>query len=310
MDRVKLPLGSITLLSIAVLLCCCATPSPPSASTDEFAEYFGMAKPGLSPQLFAPGILPPEGGVMHSAPSFSPDGTEVYFSLYFADEDPRVDVIMFLQWEGGSWSSAQVAAFSGQFNDNWPWFSQDGNRIYFSSKRPHEGEGEVAEEYGLWFVERRESGWASPRRISSPADFDRDEGTIYVAASLPGGYGDMDIYRLEYLDGTYSMPQNLGPAVNTNAEEYGPCVAPDGSYLIFTRFEQAGEPRVDLYVSLRKGDGTWSEAQNMGDRMGAFRGGRFAGLSLDGRYLFFVAQGGEAIYWVDARAVEQFGPAE
>ena len=120
----------------------------------------------------------------------------------------------------------------------------------------------------------------------------------------------MDIYRLEYTNGTYSMPENLGPAVNSDAEEYGPCVASDGSYLIFARFSETGERRVDLYVSFSKEDGTWSEAQNMGDSIGAFQGGRFPAHSPDGRYLFFVAEGGKTVHWVDASIVEQFRPID
>jgi hypothetical protein len=310
MGRAKLPWAVVTLVGIAVLLCCCSTSSPPSTSSpDEFAEYFGMAPPGLTPELFAPGMLPPEGGVAHSFPAFSQDGSEAYFSTYFPDQEPRVDVIMFLEWQGGEWGSAQVAPFSGEFNDNWPWFAQDGNRLYFSSQRPGKGGGD-AEEYGLWYVDRAESGWSAPRQIATPADFDRDEGPIYVAAVFPGGFGDMDIYGLEYVDGAYRMPENLGPTVNTDAEEYGPCVAQDGSYLVFTRYEEAGERSVDLYVSFRQEDGTWTEAQNMGESIEAFRGGRFPGLSPEGSYLFFVAEGGEAIYWVDTEVVDLFRPEE
>jgi hypothetical protein len=310
MDSVRLPLVTLAFLSILVLVCCCCAPSTPPASTDEVEEYFGMAAPGLAPELFAPSLLPPEGVVMHSSPAFSPNGTEVYFSAFFADQEPRVDVILFMEWKGDSWSAPQTAAFSGQFNDNWPWFSRDGKRIYFSSRRPPEGEGQAAEQDGLWYVERSTGGWSSPRHVATPADFGRDEGPVYVAAALPGGYGDMDIYRLEFIDGTYSMPENLGTAVNTAAEEYGPCAAPDEAFVVFTRFEQAPEPRVDLYVSFWQADGTWSAAQDMGEDIEAFRGGRFPALSPDGRYLFFVAEGGEAIHWVDAEVVERFRPGD
>lgn len=309
MNRVRILLVGITLLSLAVLLSFCGAPSPAPAASDRSTEYFGSARPSLSPELFALGILPPEGRVMHSFPAFSPDGTEVYFSAYSPDQQPRVDAIMFLAWQGDGWGGAQVAPFSGEVNDNWPWFSPDGNRLYFSSQRSPDG-GAALEEYGLWYVERAGAGWSSPRHVASPADFGRDEGPVYVAAVLPGGYGDMDIYRLEYVDGAYTMPENLGPAVNTGAEEYGPCAAPDGSYLVFVRYDEAAARKVDLYVSFRQSDGTWTGARNMGDRIEAFRGGRFPGLSPDGRYLFFVAEGGEAVQWVDAGVVEQFRPAE
>jgi hypothetical protein len=120
----------------------------------------------------------------------------------------------------------------------------------------------------------------------------------------------MDIYGLDYVDDTYAMPENLGPGVNTAAEEYGPCAAPDGSYVVFTRFEQAPEPSVGLYATLWQADGTLSEAQNMGDHIAACQGARFPALSPDGGYLFFVAEGGEAIYWVGAKVIEQFRPGD
>jgi len=306
--RVKLPLVTIAVLSAVALLCCCGTQSPAADSSGGFAEYFGMPQPGLTPQPFAPDVFPPDGAVMHSAPAFSSDGTEVYFSAYFPDQDPRLDVIMSLEREGDRWSSPHTAAFSGQFNDDWPWFSPDGDRIYFSSQRPQGAEDGAAGQDGLWYVELGEGVWSSPTPIVSPADFGRDEGPIYVAAAVPGGYGDMDIYRLEYVDGSYSMPQNLGPAVNTEAEEYGPCAPRDEGYVVFTRFEQAAERSVGLYVSFRLEDGTWSEAQDMGSSIAAFQGARFPALSPDGKYLFFVLEGGESVYWVDAGVVEQFRP--
>jgi hypothetical protein len=187
-------------------------------------------------------------------------------------------------------------------------FSPDGQRLYFSSQRPPDGGSEATGEYGLWYVERAEGGWSEAQHIAAPGDLRWDEGPIYVAANLPGGYGDMDIYRLQYEDGHYGMPESLGPTVNTAAEEYAPCGAPDGSYVVFTRFEQAEGAQVGLYVTFRADDGSWSEAQDMDASVAAFEGARFPGLSPDGRYLFFVPEGGEAVHWVDAGVLEQFRP--
>ena len=307
MGQRKIPWFLFTLVGTVLFLSGCSTAAPTS-SPDEAPAYFGMKSPGPAPELFAPGLLPPDGALMHSSPSFSPDGTEVYFSAFFPAEQPRIDVIMFMEWDDEGWGSAQIADFSGEYNDNWPWFSPDGQRLYFSSQRPLEAGGESAADYGLWYVERQASGWSAPRQIASPQDFGRDEGTLFLAANLPGGYGDLDIYQLEFQDGTYSLPHNLGPIVNTLAEEYGPCAAPDRSFLIFTRFDETQEQKTDLYVTFQRAKDTWTEPQNMGAGMPAFQGGRFPGLSPDGDYIFYVDEGGKAVYWVAASVMEEFSP--
>lgn len=292
------------LLSLLLLpLCGCQSASSPTPSPVKLTAYLDMAEPGPSPVTFAPGLLPPENMVMHSYPAFAPDLTELYFSAY-SSKSPRLDAIMFMKKGGNGWGPAEVAPFSGEFNDNWPWFSPDGQRLYFTSDRPPPG-GETQD--GLWVVERTSAGWSSPRPIQTPADFGRDEGTLYVSADLPGGFGDLDIYRLAYQGDSYAMPENLGQAINTPAEEYGPSVPASERFMVFARFVQdAAERQVDLYVAFRRQDGTWTQALNMSATDEAFGDARFPGLSPDGEYLFFVPGGGQSVQWVEASVVERF----
>lgn len=299
----------LVVLALVPLLLggCSPTPTAAAPPTPAFAPYFGQEPPGLTPEVFAAGILPPDGLVMHSAPAFSPDGSVVFFSAYDPGVQPRLDRILFLAWDGSQWSEPQVAPFSGTYPDNWPWFSPDGQRLYFTSERPL-ADGDVAAD-GLWAVERQSDGWSPARPITSPDDFRHDDSPVYVAANLPGGYGDLDIYRLVYELSSYSMPENLGPEVNTAAEEYAPCTGRGEVYLLFNRFEQAaGGSTVDLYVSFRQEDGSWTPAQNVGDIASDLREARFPGLSPDGQILFLIPSGGDTVLWVDAGWVEQFRP--
>jgi hypothetical protein len=275
-----------------------ARPTQPAGEAATAAPPDGQ-QPGTTPQAFAPEILPPDGHLMHSSPALSPDGTELFFSAYDPTRRPRLDVIMRSALEAGVWSEPRVAPFSGQHADNWPRFSRDGDRLYFSSRRPPAGTTTPVTDYGLWYVDRTEAGWASPRQVTVPADFGRDQGPIHVAAALPGGFGDLDIYRLDHVDGSYRQPENLGPTVNTAAQEYSPAVASDGSFLVFARFEDDDQGRrVGLLVSFRNGHGTWSEATDMGARVEAFRDARFPALCPDDSCLFFIPSGGEAVSWV------------
>jgi len=62
-----------------------------------------------------------------------------------------------------------------------------------------------------------------------------DESYLIFASDRPGGYGGRDLYVSYRSDARWSVPQNLGPAINTAAWELYPSVSPDGRYLFLTR---------------------------------------------------------------------------
>jgi Tol biopolymer transport system component len=259
---------------------------------------------GLIPEPFAPDILPPDGLVMHSAPVFSPHGDEILFSAYASTEQPRLDSIYGIVRHESGWGKPIIASFSGEHNDNWPWYSPDGERIYFTSQRPLENGGESGED-GLWVVERQGANWSAPWPILAPSDFAHDEGPIYVAADLGDGFGDLDIYRLSFTGGAYAMPENLGPAVNSPIEEYAPWAGPEERYLLFVRYwEENGSGNTDIFVTFQEAGGTWTEAVPMGEQVDIFKDARFPALSPDGQYLFFIPAGGDAVYWVNSAFID------
>lgn len=51
---------------------------------------------------------------------------------------------------------------------------------------------------------------------------------IYFASDRPGGFGGMDIYVSEFLNGQWQSPVNLGPQVNTTTNEIFPFVDQKG----------------------------------------------------------------------------------
>ncbi|MBN1507957.1 MAG: PD40 domain-containing protein [Sedimentisphaerales bacterium] len=64
-----------------------------------------------------------------------------------------------------------------------------------------------------------------------------DESFMVVAdKDKPGGYGHFDLNLILRLpDGTWSIPRNLGPKVNSSYIEFGPRISPDKKYLFFNR---------------------------------------------------------------------------
>lgn len=297
-------------------------------------NYLGQKPPGMSPEIFAPGVITTE-YYEHSSPAFSLDGTEVYWSVFINFYGPQV--ILTMKQKDGKWTRPEVASFSGQYTDGNPCFSPDGKKLFFESRRPlKENEG-ARDDLDLWFVERTENGWGQPKHLEWEVNSERwergpslsDNGNLYFCSMRDGGFGYMDLYCSKSVGGVYSRPENLGSVINTEGYESWPFIAPDESYIIYE--SDSG----DLYISFRKSDGTWSEPIDMSEKIQAKRSqDRFPKLSNDGKYLFFVSSrwlgqryfdtqlnlaqvkekaknisnGMGNVFWVDAHIIEELKP--
>ena len=136
-----------------------------------------------------------------------------------------------------------------------------------------------------------------------------NEGTMYFDSKREGGRGGSDIYRSVSINGQFMKPENIGDAINTKDTEYAPCIAPDESYIIFSRYTESPKG-VQLYISFRQSGGLWTEAIKMSKRNKLFGKARFPGLSPDGKYLFFCGYKNQdvEIYWVDAKIIHELRP--
>lgn len=68
--------------------------------------------------------------------------------------------------------------------------------------------------------------------ISAP-HFVNDTFVIFPS-NRPGGYGGLDLYRAVFSKGRWSVPENLGPDINTPYDETTPFLARDGKTLYFS----------------------------------------------------------------------------
>lgn len=85
----------------------------------------------------------------------------------------------------------------------------------------------------------------SPMWSTGHGCFDLEEAVIF-ASNRPGGYGGVDLWRSERSGQAWSEPVNLGPAVNSSADDCFPYVADDGT-LYFASNRVAGLGGLDLY---------------------------------------------------------------
>jgi hypothetical protein len=300
--------------------------------------YLGQKPPGMTPEVFAPGIL--STGMNEASLVFSPDGNSMYYNITHLTHG--FTAIVFREQKKGLWTEPRVASFSGKFNDSDAFFSYGSQKLFFTSDRPQENGGEAGN-LDIWEVERVETGWSEPKNLGAEInseDIDVNpcvtrDGTLYFASTRAGGHGAHDLYRSRLKNGKYTEPVNLGKAINSPNFESSPFVSPDESYIIFNVFAlEKGVKRSGLHISFKKKDGSWSEAVNMGNVINDLKPAVFAFVTYDGKYLFFTntkvpylpyegkaltyneitqmytspQNGSGDIYWADARIVEEMKP--
>jgi ankyrin repeat protein len=266
-------------------------------------DYMGQKVPGETPELFAPGIVSSIWG-LHSAAAFSPDENIVMWApmITIPGQLYSTGGILMSERKNKRWTTPRFAPFPGDSEGDVPFFAPDGKRVYFMSAQALPGDPQ-SEKERIWYVDRAADGWSEPKLVDPSVNdyphhwqFSVDaQHTIYFSSSLPDGHGEGDIYSSERVDGKWKKPVNLGTPVNSATDEGMPFIAPDGSYLIFSR-------SYDLYISYRKEDEGWTEPMNLGKPINSSSIDICPIVSPDGRYLFFLSQrGGEShIWWVDA----------
>ena len=232
-------------------------------------------KTQLAPEIFAPGIISTD--LDESCGFFSPDGQSFYFVRRGAyTTSPPTSIICFSDFRDGKWSHPEVASFSGLYLDGSPYFSPDGKRLYFGSKRPTQSSPN-GRDWNIWFVERTDAPWSEPKEIGSPVNTPKNDtnpavaadGTIYFASDRDSQPGYLHIYRARLLSDHYEQPEKLGPEINGGDAEINPYISPDQKFLIFASYRKDAlasggnlYERADLYISENR-DGHWTQARHL-----------------------------------------------
>ncbi|MEA5461923.1 OmpA family protein [Arcicella sp. LKC2W] len=90
-----------------------------------------------------------------------------------------------------------------------------------------------------------------------------DNTKMYFVSDMPGGYGGTDLYIVEYTDGTWGTPVNLGKEVNTEGNEMFPFVDESGN-LYFSSDGHEGLGGLDLFFAEMKDGIAYKGVVNLG----------------------------------------------
>jgi len=162
--------------------------------------------------------------------------------------------------------------------------------------------------------------WTKPVSLSSNVNSTYDEShasisadgnTLYFSSNRPGGFGGYDIYISHKLPGgEWSLATNAGSVINTDKDENGPFIHPDGTTLYFSSKGHNSMGGYDLFYSVLKEDGTFTKPDNMGYPINSIDNDAFYVISADGKrgYYSTVQDGGcgnRDIYLVDLLSVPE-----
>jgi len=108
----------------------------------------------------------------------------------------------------------------------------------------------------------------SPYNDQHPA-ISKDGLSLYISSARPGGYGGTDIWvsHRASIDDPWGPPGDLGPNINSAANDFAPTFTPDGHQMYFHSNGRGGCGLADLFVARRhdkRDDFGWEPAENLG----------------------------------------------
>ncbi len=206
--------------------------------TNSNNSYLGQKLPGVTPHLFAPSIVNTDEIEINTV--FNSSNTELFFTRIIDGSF----VIHHSELIDGNWSAPQpIQMYADQNSESVaidPTITADGNTMYFLGISPEDRANNFKPD--IYYSRKIEGKWQIASKVGYPISTDEyaesypvvvADGSIYFTSDRPGGFGNRDIYRAQYLgDGKFDTPINIGSEVNSEKRERSTYVSPDESYLI------------------------------------------------------------------------------
>ncbi len=218
---------------------------------------------------------------------------ETFFELYFAPFDPNQ--------EPAAPSRFSMALNSAQ-HEGPVTFSADGNTIFFTRNNESKSGAAKADKKGvirmkIFEAQRGAFDWENVRELPFNADehscihpsLSADGLSLFFASDMPGGFGGMDIWRAKReAGGGWSRPENLGSAVNSEANEAFPFAHARGN-LFFSSNREGAMGGLDIFMARPDAalNGHFDEVVNLGAPFNSTEDDLGFILEADGRRGFF-----------------------
>ncbi len=297
-----------TVLVFVIFFSACKTEKSNLKEDDSSTKaglYFGQKPPGLTPEIFAPGIISLKGR-NESNISFSSDLSEVYFTVNKKDEEVS---IYFSKLKGDQWTPAKRANFTNgrKKEELYPFVSFDDKRIYFTALDA------IFSDEKIWYVNRLEDSWSDAIQLDSPLN---DDLVYYINQAKNGDLFYTNISKRKM----YYAPNKSGnfPQAQEVEIEFGHhgFISPSQDYLlVYTRSKESEEREdSDIFICFREKDGTWTKPIGFGNEVNTNFSEGCPSITPDGQYFFFTRSNDEDqlsdLFWVSSEIIEKLRPKQ
>jgi len=235
-------------------------------------------------------------------PSVTIDGKKMIFTRRINEDEDFFES----NFKNGLWDSA--TAVRGKLNTNLNEgaqnISQDGNWLIFTGCNYPEGLGSC----DLYISYKTKSGqWTEAENLGKTVNTENwesapslspDKKDLYFSSNRLGGYGGRDIWVTHRnSNGKWTIPENLGPAINTSADETCPFIHADNQSFYFVSNGHPGYGGTDIFLSKRDSNNKWDAPINLGYPIN----------TIDDEGSLFVASDGKTSYYASDRNDKKTG---
>jgi len=154
-------------------------------------------------------------------------------------------------------------------------FNKSGDRVYFTrndfkrGNRRNNSKGIM--KLQVYTSTKDGDDWSKPSSMNfNTKEYEEahpaitpDGRRLFFSSDREGGFGGMDLYVVEFNDGEWSAPANLGENINTAGNDVFPYVHDDGT-LYFASNGWEGLGGLDLYEAKVGSDNSWTGVENIG----------------------------------------------
>lgn len=244
-------------------------------------------------------------------PSLTIDNSELVFTRRIRNFN---EDFYYSRNKNGSWetSTPMEGDINTPENEGAQNISQDGQWLVFTACNRRDGFGSC----DIYISYLTDKGWSEAVNLGGKINSEfwesqpclsPDKRDLYFASRVPGGYGGSDIY-VSHLqaNGKWSEPENMGPGINTPANEQCPFIHADNQTFYFTSNGHPGYGDADLYYARKGPNGAWSNPTNLGYPINTISQEGTLFISSDGKTAYYSSdrsdsKGGLDIYSFELR---------
>ncbi|MFH2143898.1 MAG: OmpA family protein [Bacteroidota bacterium] len=192
-----------------------------------------------------------------------------------------------------------------EYDDYWPSLTVDGEILITTVLLPIDSRFPITPKNAqedFFITYKKDNDWTKAANMGTPVNTQGNEGAqsfsvdgrflFYTVCNRMEDFGSCDIYFSQKVGNKWTDPKNIGQPINSSAWESTPCFSANGKTLFFSAdHRRGGSGGKDLWMSVLQGDGSWSDPENLGDKINSQGNETAPFIHPDNNTLYFCSDG-------------------